>query len=353
MLSWAVNLLALVAVNSGTVVSDLSPREAEVWQRLQKGFVTLENTGVPSGTAALIDPSGLFIAHRSSISGPVLEGRLSSGRTIRFVSIGQDSLTKLVLLQAQNWRAEFGFPVRVPDGDEAGHGMVFAVLPSGPIRAAFTKLNRPGFVQAERRVIPLNEVQFEAPLDGCAGALLVDEDGELLGVLGATLSRNGIQDALNMSNSQARAGGAVPFLNNVQGRGPAYAPGPVERILKGQQRMGPSDLMVAYSAGVTVLKKVVDGFRSPDHHVGYPSLGLLCKDTPGGGALVQAVQPDSPADRAKIQPGDILLSIAGEQIRNQVDFALVMLRQTAGDKILVHFHRNNRSIVQEVIVGHS
>jgi S1-C subfamily serine protease len=278
-----------------------------------------------------------------------MQGLLPNGRMLTFDSIGQDSVTRLVLLQAENWRPEFGDPVRVPEGDEFGHGMVFAVLPSGPIRAALTKLNKLGFLRSEKRVIPLNEVQFEAPIDGCAGALLVDEDGELLGVLGATLSRGGFPEQQGALGTRF-ATGPTPF-NNTPSQGPAYSPGPAERILRGQQRMGPSDLMVAYTAGVVVLKKVVEGFRSPDHQVRYPSLGLLCKDTPGGGALVQAVQPDSPAEHAGIQTGDILLTIAGEPIRNQVDFALVVLNQTAGDKILIHFKRRNHEMVDEVIVG--
>jgi hypothetical protein len=224
------------------VQTDLSPKEVEVWQRLQKGFATLQIAGQPAGTAALIDSSGLFLAHQSSVGGQPLEGlallgTLSNGRMLRFAVISRDSLTKLILLQAQGWHGDYGTVVRVPDGDETGHGMVFAVLPTGPIRAAFTKLNFPGFVEAERRVIPLNEVQFETPAGGCAGALLVDEDGELLGVLNATLSKGGVVDVPTAVVRRPR----VPSPYSVpQARGPAYIPGPVERILKGRQEMAPS-----------------------------------------------------------------------------------------------------------------
>jgi len=346
MSSWVVNLLALVSIHWSIGVGDLSPKEAQVWRRLQRGFVTLESQGRPMGAAALIDSSGLFLTHSASIAGQSCVGVLPNGARLILDEISSDTLTKLVLLQARNWSPDSATPIRVPIGDEVGHGMVFAVLPGGPIRAAFTQLNRPGFVKAEGRVIPLNEVQFEAPVDGCAGALLVDEDNELLGVLGATLSRNGAMDNL----AYGGYGGPKP-IEVVPGRSNGS---PLARLFRPHRsRMGPSNLTVAYTAGVVVLKKVVEGFRSPDHHVGYPSLGVLCRDAIGGGALIQAIQPDSPADRARLQSGDILIQIAGEQIKNQVDFAMVMLRQTAGERIVVQFKRNNRVLFEEVIVGHS
>jgi S1-C subfamily serine protease len=333
-----------------------------VWKRIQPSFVTLMRGGLPGGTAALIDPSGLFLAHQSSLSGSAVLGTLSSGRVIRLISVGYDQLTHSALLQAQDWRQDFGIPVRVPEGDEVGHGVVFAVLPTGPIRAAFTSLNRPGFFQAERRIMPLNEVHFETADDGCAGALLVDEDGELLGVLGATLAKpvpegfDGVTSNVQNLNSGPglRGGFGGSASRGGGGRGIPNGPTPLDRVLKNQQqRMGPSSMTVAYTVGIVVMKRVIDGFKTPDHHVGYPSIGLYCKNTPGGGAYVQAVQPDSPADRSHIQSGDVLTQIGSDPVRDQVDFALVMLKQNPGDKILVQFKRRNRTYVQEVVVGHS
>ena len=348
----AASILLGVVARADDLQGDLSPKEQEVWQRLQKSFATLQVRGVPSGTAALIDQSGLYLAHQTSVDstpdGPAVYGTLSNGKSLRFAVIGKDSLTKLTLLQAIGWQSEYGTPVRVPVGDEVGHGMVFAVLPNGPIRAAFTKLNFAGLVREERRIIPLNEVQFEAPEGGCAGALLIDEDGELLGVLNATLSKDDLVSA--QAPVTALSGG---FGGG--GRGPTYAAAnSVARVLRGRGQMSPANLTVAYTAGVAVLKRVVEGFRSPSHHVAYPSLGLLCIDAPRtGGALVQAVQPASPADIAGIRVGDVLTMIAGVQIRNQVDFAMVMLDQTPGDTIVVQYHRRARNLVQPVVVGHS
>lgn len=342
----AVSILATAFARVDDFQSDLSPKEQEVWQRLQKSFATLEVRGVPAGTAALIDQSGLFLAHQTSVDeepdGPALYGVISNGKQFRFAVIGRDSLTKLTLLQAIGWQSDYGTPVRVPQGDEVGHGMVFAVLPNGPIRAAFTKLNFPGMVKEERRIIPLNEVNFEAPEGGCAGAILIDEDGELLGVLNATLSRD-----------EGIAGVPTPLLGS-SARGPTYSSSPVERIVRGRQQIGPSNLTVAYTAGVAILKRVVEGFRSETHHVAYPSLGVLCVNAPGtGGATVRAVQPASPADIAGIRVGDVLTMIAGVPIKNEVDFSMVMLEQTPGDTIVVQYRRRTRQLVQPVVVGHS
>ena len=361
MSSLAVSALLCLTASLPASQTDLSPRELEVWRHLQPSVVTILNHGVPAGAGALIDSSGLFITHRSSVPAPMMDGVLSSGRIVRLVAEASDSVTHLVLLQAQNWSPEFGRPVHLPTADEDGHGYVFAVLATGPIRAAFTGLNKAGFVQAQRRIIPLNEVRFEQPTDGCAGALLIDQDDALLGVLGATLSRG--QDILTQ-NFQPIAPVIPPRVTPIPGAG-GFAGGrsrgidngalqsPIQNLLKQQRRIGPSDMTVAYAAGMAVLRRVVEGFRSPDHRVAYPALGITCKDTPGGGALIESVQADSPASRAKLEPGDILMSIAGEQIRNQVDFALVMLRQKIGAHIFIYVHRNNQTVVQEAVVGES
>jgi S1-C subfamily serine protease len=369
MSSSAVSAFLFLSLGFSTPQTDLSPRELQVWQSLQPSVVTIVDKGVPKGAGALIDSSGLFLTHRSSVPAPLMDGVLANGRTIHLIATATDPVTHLVLLQAQNWDPSYGRPVRMPAADEFGHGFVFAVLPTGPIRAAFTGLNKAGFVQAERRIIPLNEVRFEQPTDECAGALLIDSDGELLGVLGATLSH--AQDSLGMNFAanaptvnDSNSAPVTGFGAGVGGGGvPPFAPGgpgrsrgqsqqsPLDNLLKRQRRIGPSDMTVAYAAGMVVLRRVVDGFKTADHRVEYPSLGITCKDTPGGGALIQSVQPDSPASHARLAPGDILMSIAGEPIRNQVDFALVMLRQKIGSHIFIYVHRRSETVVQEAIVG--
>lgn len=47
-----------------------------------------------------------------------------------------------------------------------------------------------------------------------------------------------------------------------------------------------------------------------------PSLGAAVKDAPAGGALVGSVRPGSPADRAGLQPGDVIMHVDDHTVSN-------------------------------------
>ncbi|HSI72464.1 MAG TPA: PDZ domain-containing protein, partial [Fimbriimonas sp.] len=106
-----------------------------------------------------------------------------------------------------------------------------------------------------------------------------------------------------------------------------------------------------YTAGPQMIRRVLAGFRSPSHEVSYPSLGVICSDAIGGGALVQKVLPGTPAAEAGVRFGDIIQDIAGQVIRNQVDFARVMLDQEVGKKITVRIKRGSQIFFMNAVVA--
>jgi S1-C subfamily serine protease len=57
------------------------------------------------------------------------------------------------------------------------------------------------------------------------------------------------------------------------------------------------------------------------------------------GPIVTAVDPNSPAARAQIQPGDILLEVADQPVANVRDFQKVTAG-IQGDKVLLFMMRN-------------
>jgi S1-C subfamily serine protease len=135
-------------------------------------------------------------------------------------------------------------------------------------------------------------VQTDAPINpGNSGGVLADRNGRVIGVNSA------IRPGAN-SNGNVGIGFAVPI---------DIAAKSAEAIVKGEQ------LQIGY-LGVT------------------PSL-----TTSGGrdGALIQEVAPDSPAAKAGIQPGDLVVSVDGNAIANYSEMIAAIRSHQPGDKITV------------------
>jgi regulator of sigma E protease len=61
------------------------------------------------------------------------------------------------------------------------------------------------------------------------------------------------------------------------------------------------------------------------------------------GIRVRRVRPQSPAEEAGFQPGDRILSIAGEQVRSLDDVRLALLDRVSGDQLWVDGLRHGKS----------
>jgi membrane-associated protease RseP (regulator of RpoE activity) len=67
---------------------------------------------------------------------------------------------------------------------------------------------------------------------------------------------------------------------------------------------------------------------------------------PGNGCL--RIVPGSPADRAGLQPGDLLMSMNDERIRTNDDVEWFMAGARVGDQVLLHIRRGSSKMVLEV-----
>jgi putative serine protease PepD len=293
---------------------------------MEPAIVTIMAGEKPLGAAALIDRSGWFVAHRKAVTAREVTGRMSDGQTIQLTVKGEDSLTQLVLLEAASWEPSRARPFFAPMSNDQAGGNLIAVLPTGPIRAECVSA-RFGVVKPSRRLVPLNEMRFEAPAEEVGTALVFSEQGALLGALSATLGA---------PESQTRIPGNT--LTN-------------PRILGQSQIYGPSQMTVAYTAGAQVMKRVMQGFLSPLHEVQYPTLGVMCVDTPGGGATIQQIVKDSPAAKSGFRVGDVIVDIGGTLIRNQVDFARVMLEQDIDQKVTIRVKRGMQNLLLEPTIA--
>src|SRR5688572_26940179 len=83
----------------------LAGKDFSAWTKIEPAVVTVLDAGVARGSAALIDESGLFLAHRSVI-GRQVAGRTSAGKPLELVVQTIDEPTGLVLLRAPRWSSD-------------------------------------------------------------------------------------------------------------------------------------------------------------------------------------------------------------------------------------------------------
>jgi len=321
----------------------LPSRERSVWNQIRPAIVTLTGRSGPTGVAALIDDSGYFVAHQSSVSGTQVNGISNSGKHISFTTVSQDKATMLVLLKTNDWEPNSAQPFHVPTGDESDGGDLIAVLPTGPLRMAYGTRHKLGVLNPSRRLVPLAEMRFEATPQSVGGALIFSSTGDLIGSLNATLT--GAESVVTQNQGGYGGGGFGPRGQTQSNSNQSFGgqrPGQYSNS-------GPNPMMVAYTVGPEFVRHVLEGFLSPSHTVEFAVLGVMCTDNPGGGAIIQSVSSGSPAEKSGLHPGDVLLNIAANAIQDQIAFARVMLQQKAGKKISMVVQRGPSKLLVDIV----
>ena len=147
-------------------------------------------------------------------------------------------------------------------------------------------------------------IQTDAAINpGNSGGPLLDEQGRVVGV-----------------NSQIRTGGA----NANTGVGFAV---PVDEIKR----------------SLPALEKGQEPERA--------FLGVSSAPAPDGGAEVGAVVPNGPASRAGVRPGDTIVEISGQQVREPDDVSAVVNARRPGDEVRVVVERSGERRTLTVKLG--
>jgi S1-C subfamily serine protease len=329
----------LATLSQAILQNQLTSSELASIRPVEASLLIVKRGSTTRGMAVLIDSTGLFIAHESVIksSASLIQARTLKGKTIVLKILTTDDPTQLVLLQALDWNEDSAKPIKVSAEIQRAGQRVFAALPSGFTRAESSAVSKLGIVGVNRRLIPLNEYRLEAPEDQVGGALLFSAKGEFIGAVGAALKQTRLeisQQNIISANKSLSMGAANNNSFNRQGF-----------------RFGPNSLIVAYVVRTDFLNRVIEGFKSPTHEVIHPTIGLMCREYLGEGAVVDSVQSDSPAERAGLRKGDVILELANKVIKNQLDFAITMMNQQCGEVINVKILRNGKIATFQVVVG--
>jgi serine protease Do len=266
------------------------------------------------GSGFIIDPSGIVVTNNHVVrDGTDIEVTLKDGRTFPAKLLGADEKTDLAVLRI---KTDQKLPtVGWGDSDKTRVGdWVLAV--GNPFGLAGTVTA--GIVSARGRDIgsgPYDDfIQIDAPLNsGNSGGPLLDEQGQVIGVNTAIYSPNGGSVGIGFAIPSDAAKTIVAQLE---------AKGHIDRGWLG-----------------VAIQPVTPEIAE--------SLGL---DKPQG-ALVANVMSDSPAAKAGLKSGDVVVSFAGKPIETVKDLSRVVADTANGAERSIEVWRDGHKVALNAVIA--
>ena len=266
------------------------------------------------GSGFIIDAKGFVVTNHHVVAGAdEISVTLHDGTSLEAELVGQDRKTDLALLKVEHDKdlpfVAFGDSDVVRPGD-----WVFAVGNPFGLGGTVTA----GIVSARGRDLPggtiIDFLQIDAPINrGNSGGPAFNMNGEVIGVNTAIYSPSG---------------GSV-------GIGFAIPANLVEEVVSELRENGGISrgwLGVRIQA---VTPEIAEGF------------GLEAT----AGALVAAVEADSPAAKAGLKAGDVILSWNGDKVLRLKDLPRLVAFTEAGEKVKVEVWRDRDATTLEVVSG--
>ena len=268
------------------------------------------------GSGVIVDTDGYIVTNNHVIeNAQTATVNLSDGRRFNAVRVGSDPQNDLAVLKinadglvAAPWGdsddlkvGEFVWAVGNPFGLD--RSITFGII-SAKERRGVTNNPEQEFLQTDAAINP-----------GNSGGPLVDIDGKIIGINTAIIGP-----------SFAGVGFAIPS---------SVAKAKYEHIIANGSSIAeqPSGFIGVGLADVT--PQVARQYDLPVDH----------------GALIVNVMPDGPADRAGLEPGDIIVRWGDKEVQNRASLMLLVSRSPVGSTVLVGIVRDGREMVIEVEVG--
>ena len=266
------------------------------------------------GSGVIISPRGYVLTNQHVVeAADEIEVALSDGKKLAAKVVGNDPETDLAVLHvdAQNLPAiTLGQAENLRVGD-----VVLAI--GNPLGVGQTVTM--GIVSALHRTgLRINTfenfIQTDAAINqGNSGGALIDASGALVGINTAILSQSG---------GSIGIGFAIPVSTAKQVMEQLIATGAVTRGWVGVE-----------------LQEIT------------PELAESFKLGSTAGVLVAGVQRGSPADRAGVKPGDVVLAVDGKQVRDPDSMRNLIVALAPGKQIRLKLKRDQGELELQVTVG--
>ncbi|MCH8026506.1 MAG: serine protease [candidate division Zixibacteria bacterium] len=329
-------ILILISADSKAADSSLAPLESGLFKlisRLSQSVVTIEASKSrvepsPIGPASLgivkiiasgvvFDSLGHIIVAASSVTGRDKLYVVYGGFKISARLIGVDYQTGLALIKSAR---PIGRAVEALENYRCAGQLVIAVGNSYGLHASPSL----GFCAGARDD---GSLQFSAAItSGSIGGGLFDLSGRLIGAIIGGIG----------SGERTEAGLAVPA---------SEIPAIVEHLIKhGDRRAG--------YLGVTIGEIEI----SPPLEIGSVN-SMISGQTSGFSRLIEQsaviteVVQFSPAARARLRQGDLIISVNGEQIHSALEFVYRIKRARSGSILRLELIRQNELIYADVEIG--
>jgi putative serine protease PepD len=244
------------------------------------------------GSGFVYDANGFIMTAAHVVEGvDQVDVRLFDGTKLQGKVLGTDQINDVAVIKVDRTGLKAA-PLGVGQDLQVGQLAVAIGSPFG-----LNETVTAGIISSTDRLLEGREViQTDAPINpGNSGGVLADRNGRVIGI------NDAIRPGAN-SNGNVGIGFAVPI--DIAAKSAAA-------IVKGEQ------VQIGY-LGVT------------------PSL-----TTTGGrdGALIQEVAPDSPAAKAGIRPGDLVVTVDGKAIENYSEMVAAIRAHKPGDQVTLRVVR--------------
>ncbi|MEJ2378893.1 MAG: DegQ family serine endoprotease [Pseudolabrys sp.] len=268
------------------------------------------------GSGVIVDPSGLIVTNVHVIAGAnEIKVALTDKREFEAKVVLKDTRSDLAVLRIQDKDGHARFPfLRFSNSDALQVGDVVLAI-GNPFGVGQTVTH--GIVSAVARTdVGSRNYQFFIQTDaainpGNSGGALVDLDGKLVGINNMILSRSG----------------------GSQGIGFAIPSNMVKVVVASAERGGKTVRRPWLGAKLQdVTPDIAD------------SLGMS-RPT---GALVTDVMDGSPAAEAGLKPGDLILSIGGQEVEDPNAFRYRFATKPLGGSVALDIRRNGRPLTVRV-----
>lgn len=266
------------------------------------------------GSGVIVSPEGYILTNQHVVDGAdQIEVALADGRTATAKVIGSDPETDLAVLKINMTNLP---TITLGRSDQSRVGDVVLAI-GNPFGVGQTVTM--GIISAlGRNHLGINTfenfIQTDAPINpGNSGGALVDVNGNLLGINTAIYSRSG---------GSLGIGFAIPVSTARTVLESIITTGSVTRGWIGVE---PQD----------VTPEIAESF------------GLQQKS----GAIVAGVLQGGPADKAGIKPGDILVSVNGEEITDTTKLLNTVAQIKPGTPTKVHVVRKGKEFDVNVVIG--
>jgi S1-C subfamily serine protease len=332
--------------DTGLTAGDIYKRDApgvvfirsQVVERTQSPFdfgLPQEQQGEATGSGFVIDRAGTILTNAHVVNGATkVTVQFQNKESVDAKVLGKDESTDLALLKVDPdglrlTPLTLGSSKGVQVGDPAiAIGNPFGLertLTTGVISAVQRTIQAPNNFEID------DVLQTDAPINpGNSGGPLIDATGKVIGI-----------------NSQIATGGSGS--QGSVGIGFAVPIDTAKQIIPDLKQSGRVDRGYLGIESTTVDKTLKDLNLPVDH-----------------GALVQSVSPGGPADKAGIRAGDlsatldnhpiqlggdIIIKVAGQEIRSSNDLQAAVVDRKAGDKVKVTLVRAGKVKTVEVTLG--